>query len=414
MNRGTCVTHVPWCMSRSITHGGGENVPSIPVACATGNFTYLERGPLNVFFPGFGTSFMFFLPIWVSVENFPARVRGSIIGFTIAFARCGSTVFGVIYTRFYQEVPIGNFFLLVAILCVLANLLSMWVLRPLPVQVNSDILKEEGLQKVYSVCFVADNGSEPANSWYAHLGIGLMKVPAFHIFSWCLFLSSAPQSAIISNITTMANSFGHKGLAMRLINYGHIVGLLITPLIGVISDWTLEYASRLVYVILGHIPLFLFLIVSIFYGDNSNIFSGLVLSSYIQIGSHSATVPTLITEYFGCHYFVRVMGAKTLTIALLETILNISIGALYQDAIIDGGTDCYGLVCFQHSFILVCVMCGMSLLLCGVLWYMERKKAQEYESMKWVHSWGCVNNDCKLDLTLYVLNFSGFLVTYNN
>ena len=32
---GTCVTHVPWCMSGSLTCGGGENVPGIPGECAT-------------------------------------------------------------------------------------------------------------------------------------------------------------------------------------------------------------------------------------------------------------------------------------------------------------------------------------------------------------------------------------------
>ena len=37
MHRGTCVTHVPWCMSGSLTSGGGEN-----------NFTYLVRGPLGL------------------------------------------------------------------------------------------------------------------------------------------------------------------------------------------------------------------------------------------------------------------------------------------------------------------------------------------------------------------------------
>ena len=45
MHHDTCVTHVPWCMSGSITRGGGENVPGIPGACATRNFTYLVRGP---------------------------------------------------------------------------------------------------------------------------------------------------------------------------------------------------------------------------------------------------------------------------------------------------------------------------------------------------------------------------------
>ena len=44
MHHGTCVTHVPWCMSGSLTRAGGANVPGIPSACATRNFTYLIRG----------------------------------------------------------------------------------------------------------------------------------------------------------------------------------------------------------------------------------------------------------------------------------------------------------------------------------------------------------------------------------
>ena len=34
MHHGTCATHVPWCMSGSLSCGGGENVPGIPGACA--------------------------------------------------------------------------------------------------------------------------------------------------------------------------------------------------------------------------------------------------------------------------------------------------------------------------------------------------------------------------------------------
>ena len=45
IDHGTCVTHMPWCMSGSLTSSRGENVPSIPGACATCNFTYLARGP---------------------------------------------------------------------------------------------------------------------------------------------------------------------------------------------------------------------------------------------------------------------------------------------------------------------------------------------------------------------------------
>ena len=44
MHHGTCVTHVPWCISGSLARGGGENIPGIPGACATLNFIYLARG----------------------------------------------------------------------------------------------------------------------------------------------------------------------------------------------------------------------------------------------------------------------------------------------------------------------------------------------------------------------------------
>ena len=34
VHHGTCVTHVPWCMSGSLARRTGVNVPSIPGACA--------------------------------------------------------------------------------------------------------------------------------------------------------------------------------------------------------------------------------------------------------------------------------------------------------------------------------------------------------------------------------------------
>ena len=50
MHHGTCVTHVPRCMSGSLTCGGGRNVIGIHSACTTRNFTYLVRGPCRVNF----------------------------------------------------------------------------------------------------------------------------------------------------------------------------------------------------------------------------------------------------------------------------------------------------------------------------------------------------------------------------
>ena len=45
IHHGTCVTTVPWCISGSLTRDGAKNIPGIPSACTTRNFTYLARGP---------------------------------------------------------------------------------------------------------------------------------------------------------------------------------------------------------------------------------------------------------------------------------------------------------------------------------------------------------------------------------
>ena len=47
IHQGTCITHVPWCMPGSLTHGGKKNATGVPGACATRNFVYMVRGPLS-------------------------------------------------------------------------------------------------------------------------------------------------------------------------------------------------------------------------------------------------------------------------------------------------------------------------------------------------------------------------------
>ena len=50
MHHGTCMTHVPWCMSGSLNRGGGEKVPGIPGAMRNPqNYVSGERPMPSVF-----------------------------------------------------------------------------------------------------------------------------------------------------------------------------------------------------------------------------------------------------------------------------------------------------------------------------------------------------------------------------
>ena len=75
MRHGTCITHVSWSMSGSLTRGGRENVPGIPGTCATRNFTYLARGPFITYFM-LPYTYMFGndLDMYLSINTFVARL----------------------------------------------------------------------------------------------------------------------------------------------------------------------------------------------------------------------------------------------------------------------------------------------------------------------------------------------------
>ena len=59
MHHGTCVTHVPWCMSGSLTRSDGENVPGIPSACAPAILRIWQEahGEMNAVF-----SYAYYIP----------------------------------------------------------------------------------------------------------------------------------------------------------------------------------------------------------------------------------------------------------------------------------------------------------------------------------------------------------------
>ena len=338
---------------------------------------------------------MFLVPMSVCVDNFPDPVRGTIVGLTSSFFMVGPIVFGALYAALFSNGPIGNFSLFLAIVCVVINLLSMWIVRPIPLRSEGDTGQQIKQVKSHNVSFYVDGydgDSSSEDSWHERLGINLLKVPAFHLFSWCFLLVAPLQATVFTNITTMAASFGHTGLLLTLPIYGSVFAFLTMPTVGIISDCTTKYVSRVVYIVMGMVLETLFFVLSIFWGETFYVFFGLVVSAYFHTGILYSIGPTLSSEYFGTRHLMRNWGAELLASALLATILCTIAGAFYQNAIADGGTECFRLVCFQHTFILGSVLCLVDLLLCVTLWYSERKRAQEYEVISWNRKYGLEYN----------------------
>ena len=84
MHHGTCVTHVPWCIPGSLTSDyrwsrWRENVPGIPGACTTWNFTYLARGPWPLTSWPSGSAVVQFRQYYCVSENLTMKYQTCII-----------------------------------------------------------------------------------------------------------------------------------------------------------------------------------------------------------------------------------------------------------------------------------------------------------------------------------------------
>ena len=57
MNRGTCVTHVPWCMSGLLTRGGGKKFPAFPAHAHPQFYVFVKRPMSKMPYPRDRSSF---------------------------------------------------------------------------------------------------------------------------------------------------------------------------------------------------------------------------------------------------------------------------------------------------------------------------------------------------------------------
>ena len=100
MHHDTCAMHVPWCMLGSLTflwsRWQKKNVPSIPSVCATGNFTYLVRGPCGVRIK--------LVMLFVSLDKLESPPGLSPLKLTFEFLRFGANTISSTYPVYFSGI----------------------------------------------------------------------------------------------------------------------------------------------------------------------------------------------------------------------------------------------------------------------------------------------------------------------
>ena len=324
----------------------------------------------NIFVAGVSSLILFLVSVTVNLDNFPRRHRGLIMGLTGAAWWLGSAVIAAIFNSCYSHTPVGDFFLMVAILNLILCGLSAWLVRPLPA------LPEDNSEWQSLTPGEDQDPTEPKPqlSMAERYGLDMLYLADFHILTWAFLFAASIQLTYIPNVTAFTASYGLTHYNYALTVASPVCACVWKFFTGWISDHTKKYFPRLMYVILMTFMQLLLSLLSIFFGDNDILFIMTIVLVYMSNGCFWSIIPTIISEYFGMRHFSRNWGFEFFANSLLMFISLAIFGAFYEDAIqINNSSDCYRLKCFRNFYILASVMSAISFVLFCWLYRRERK-----------------------------------------
>jgi len=337
-----------------------------------------------VFIFGLCTLFMGLIPTTICMNNYSQRHRGLIVGLTGAFWWLGASFFSLIYNKCFKHMDnsVANFFLLLTICVVIANVVSAFLVCPIPsgdtelaelVEPNT-----ESTNDLHELSTANQDSTEAENSetWQEKYGFDLLKQPEFHILSWGFWLVGSTGISYQSNLTIMSASYGVSRVDSWLTVTCPLIAGISKFIIGFASDKTKSCGyDRVIYIIVPSLVQFLLLTISAFHGDAESTFVTTTYVIYVTNALFFVITPTLVSEYFGMKHFARNWGFMFLINALLSFVFLSVFGVLYDQAIEEGtGNDCFGLECTRSFYVVISVFTIFSSVLLIWLCYRGRKR----------------------------------------
>ena len=292
------------------------------------------------------------------------------MGLTGAAYWVGSAVITAIFNSYYSHTPVGDFFLMLAILNLILSCLSAWLVHPLPAIAGEN----NEWQSLTSGKNQEPQEPKPHLSLAERYGLDLLLLKDFYIITWAFLFAVSIQLTYIPNVTAFTASYSLTHLNYTLTIASPVCACLWKIVIGWISDRTDRYFPRLIYVTAMTFIQLILSLLNIFIGDNHIIFILTIVLVYMSNGCFGSIIPTVMSEYFGVRHFCRNWGFAYFADSLLTSICMTVFGTFYDDAIeVTNSNYCYGLKCFRNFYILASVMSATSFVLFCWLYLRERK-----------------------------------------
>ena len=384
-----CVTHVTWCMSGSLSRDDGENVPGIPGACATRNFTYLAGGPWPFIISG--TSFLigYLVAVAVILENFPSRYKGVLMSILCCSWWLGQSFFNYLYTvtKSDSHHRIGNIFLLLGLCIFVVKGLGAFLVQSVPLDeddVESSTLIEEGnylakAEKAYSSTDGYSNGTnqqtitsgELTESWMEKIGLKMFLDLDFQLATWGFVTESGIELMYMGDVSIIASALFLGDLYETTLIVAPLTSMVIVFVGGWLSDKTRNIFPRGLFPAVVRLCSAIMFAISAVYGTTGAVFVITTIVVYSANGISYSILNIIVDERFGMLHFKRNLGLILMASSLMTLAMATLFGALYDKAIIHSKFNvCRGIICVQEIFATGSVMSFVSSI-CFVL--LERR-----------------------------------------
>ncbi|XP_013395670.1 probable transporter mch1 [Lingula anatina] len=357
---------------------------------------------------GFGAIFSYMAAMITNINNFSKKHRGTVIGILDASFSGGPAAVSAIYGAFFmnghthgdedkQDLP--GFFLFSAIGFGVASILGVLTLGNFPPETEiggEDHMRsgfKDGGGKEDDRCGLIDGegkGDDKSLSWQLKrpetaddepesklslkaeakstepetvdkTGLALLRDWDFHYLFWNFIFCAGLQLMVQANLTSYLQSFHFEKFSTIITTLSFAIGTVSKFIIGFVTDLLVNRVPRVLFLLIANIMQTGILIISIFYADQFYWLVIMTLGVGLANGTLYCLTPTILSELFGVKYFGLNWGCILMGNGFGGLGAQYLFGAIYDYygyRTADGETECYGLHCFQLSFVLVAVLSG--------------------------------------------------------
>ena len=300
----------------------------------------------------------------------------------------GVAIFSTLYKQAFELTRISSYVLLCLCLVIFANIVAIIMLKVIPqtdkidnTKANADggiTEKVEGNSNTEENKELIEGRKKLLIVHYGEYDLTkAMKTLDFHMFLWPCILSTSIAFMYSFSLPVFLKSFDLTHLQSLLISLGSILAGLCKMSSGFVSDFTLTYFPRLLYLIILLVLQTSSLILCIFVGEDIVVVIFTVLVQFVALGIFMVMIPMIMCDWYGVTHYASIWGAVMVLVGSGNLGMSYLMGALYDSKITDGSNVCYGLKCFRITFFISTLLSALSLMSLSILYKRQTKFLKE-------------------------------------